>query len=92
MTTLRMPAINWDDLHEQKQELLKRIWDDKDDALWGIVHMIDAMQDIAADAGAWEFPATCDVCGALAEAEAVEWCGNCGCCVEHCQKDEGCPA
>jgi hypothetical protein len=31
---------------------------------------------------------TCDVCGAH-EAEQ-EWCGNCGCCLIHCQKQEGC--
>jgi hypothetical protein len=32
---------------------------------------------------------TCDVCGAH-EAEQ-EWCGNCGCCLIHCQKHDGCP-
>jgi hypothetical protein len=31
---------------------------------------------------------TCDVCGAH-EAEQ-EWCGNCGCCLIHCQKHDGC--
>lgn len=31
----------------------------------------------------------CDVCNAVDE--TVEWCGSCGCCVEHCQKFEGCP-
>jgi hypothetical protein len=35
---------------------------------------------------------SCDVCGALAEDESVDWCGECGCCVEHCQKFVGCPA
>lgn len=30
----------------------------------------------------------CDVCNAVDE--TVEWCGNCGCCTEHCQSEEGC--
>ena len=32
--------------------------------------------------------ARCDVCGALDV--AVEWCGNCGNCREHCADHEGC--
>lgn len=30
----------------------------------------------------------CDECGAVDE--TVEWCGGCGCCVEHCQLDQAC--
>lgn len=30
----------------------------------------------------------CDVCNAIDE--EVDWCGSCGCCVEHCQDFEGC--
>lgn len=30
----------------------------------------------------------CDDCGAIDE--AVEWCGGCGCCVEHCQLTDLC--
>jgi regulator of RNase E activity RraB len=33
---------------------------------------------------------SCDVCGALAEDESVDWCGECGNCVTHCQKQDGC--
>lgn len=32
---------------------------------------------------------TCDTCGAVDE--TVEWCGSCGCCVEHCQQFVDCP-
>jgi hypothetical protein len=38
----------------------------------------------------WLGVPTCDVCGALAEDESVEWCGNCGNCSAHCLKWEGC--
>lgn len=31
----------------------------------------------------------CDVCNAIGE--AVDWCGECGCCVRHCQRHVGCP-
>lgn len=30
----------------------------------------------------------CDECGAIDE--TVEWCGGCGCCVEHCQLTDLC--
>jgi hypothetical protein len=32
----------------------------------------------------------CDVCTATEE-QAKAWCGNCGCCMEHCQNHVGCP-
>jgi hypothetical protein len=36
---------------------------------------------------------TCDVCGTECEAlPGDEWCGECGCCVEHCQEFVGCEA
>ena len=31
----------------------------------------------------------CDVCN-VADEEAEDWCGVCGCCREHCQQYEGC--
>lgn len=31
----------------------------------------------------------CDVCNIVDE-KAAEWCGNCGCCKQHCQQHEGC--
>lgn len=35
-------------------------------------------------ASPWDVVPRCDVCG-LAD-EETEWCGDCGCCVEHCQQ------
>ena len=39
----------------------------------------------------WEDDTTprCDVCD-TADEEADGWCGNCGCCREHCQHFHGC--
>jgi len=39
--------IDWPLLRDQKQELIKRI--DKDDLLWGVVYLIDEIQDHAVD-------------------------------------------
>lgn len=39
--------IDWTLLRDQKQELIKRI--DKDDLLWGVVYLIDEIQDHAVD-------------------------------------------
>ena len=39
-------TIDMELLAQQKQRLLELIWDiDSDDDIWGIVYMIDAMQD-----------------------------------------------
>jgi len=35
------------------------------------------------DVGAW-----CDICGE--SADGADWCGECGCCVEHCQNYRWC--
>ena len=32
----------------------------------------------------------CDECGE-ADVNVLEWCGACGCCLEHCQREEDCP-
>ena len=37
--------IDWELLKEQKEELLKMIWDDKDSKVWGIIHLLDELQD-----------------------------------------------
>ncbi len=37
--------IDWKLLKEQKEELLKMIWDDKDSKVWGIIHLLDELQD-----------------------------------------------
>lgn len=53
--------IDWDLLHRQKRVLLKLL-NDKSlstihvEALCGIVHLLDALQDDAAAAGRWTFP------------------------------------
>lgn len=54
-------GVDWDLLHQQKRELLG-VLDGMDrdtpiaEALWGIVHLLDALQDDAADTGRWAFP------------------------------------
>lgn len=53
--------VDWDLLHQQKLVLL-RVLDGMDrdsptaEALWGLVHLLDALQDDAAEAGRWTFP------------------------------------
>lgn len=53
--------VDWDLLHRQKRVLLKLL-DSKSlpasdvEALCGIVHLLDALQDDAATAGRWTFP------------------------------------
>lgn len=38
----------------------------------------------------WSIP-RCDVCDVMAEAlPGGEWCGECGCCVDHCQEYVSC--
>ena len=37
--------IDWVLLKKQKQELVEMIWDEQDSILWGIVHLIDEIQD-----------------------------------------------
>lgn len=34
-----------DQLHQQKKELVELIWKNKDSNLWGLVHLIDAIED-----------------------------------------------
>ncbi len=53
--------VDWDLLHRQKRVLVERLSSDKfkaadTQALWGIVHLIDALQDDAVSAGHWTFP------------------------------------
>ena len=43
--------IDWLELAKQKQRLVTMIWDKPDDILWGIVHLIDAIQDDAEEGG-----------------------------------------
>ncbi len=53
--------VDWDLLHRQKRVLIKLL-DEKSlpasdvEALCGIVHLLDALQDDAATAGRWTFP------------------------------------
>ena len=53
--------VDWDLLHRQKLTLLKlREHQPEDsgeaDALSGVIHLLDALQDAAAAAGRWAFP------------------------------------
>lgn len=40
-------GIDWLQLAQQKHRLLGMIWDDKDDILWGLINLIDVIQDEA---------------------------------------------
>lgn len=53
--------VDWDLLHQQKLVLLKMLGSHPDgspeaEALSGIINLLDAIQDEAADAGIWAFP------------------------------------
>jgi hypothetical protein len=53
--------VDWDLLHEQKLTLLRLLerqpYDSPDaEALSGLINLLDALQDEAADAGIWSFP------------------------------------
>lgn len=55
-----LDRVDWELLHQQKLALL-RVLDGMSrdttaaEALWGIVHLLDALQDDAAEAGRWVF-------------------------------------
>jgi hypothetical protein len=53
--------VDWDLLHRQKRVLVERLSSNQlkqseAEALWGIVHLLDALQDDAGAAGRWTFP------------------------------------
>lgn len=53
--------MDWDLLHRQKRVLVQEASKDRlkqsvAEALWGIVHLLDALQDDAVAAGRWTFP------------------------------------
>ena len=56
-----LDRVDWELLHRQKLVLLN-VLDTMDrnspiaEALWGLVHLLDALQDDAAAAGRWTFP------------------------------------
>ncbi len=56
-----LDRVDWALLHQQKLVLLKQLNDghlepSDEEALWGIVHLLDALQDDAVTAGRWAFP------------------------------------
>lgn len=56
-----LERVDWELLHQQKLALLEVLEGlDRNSstakALWGIVHLLDALQDDAASAGHWAFP------------------------------------
>ena len=59
-----LKGVDWDLLHRQKLVLVewlsgKSLAASQAEALWGIVHLLDALQDDAAAAGRWRFPEDC---------------------------------
>lgn len=53
--------VDWDLLHRQKRILIEQLSSNQfkssvAEALSGIVHLLDALQDDAAAAGRWTFP------------------------------------
>lgn len=42
---------DWLELAQQKHRLVTMIWDKPDDILWGLVHLIDHIQDTAEENG-----------------------------------------
>jgi len=46
-TRLPLGMIDWLALAKQKQALLKVVWNDENHPLWGLVHLIDKIQDEA---------------------------------------------
>ena len=64
--------VDWDLLHQQKLTLLairehRRPDSSEYEALSGIIHLLDALQDEAADEGRWQFPSDDDEKGASHE-------------------------
>lgn len=55
-----------------------------EEALADCQALLNAIED---NAVVYQQP-TCDVCGMYEE--DVVWCGNCGCCQDHCQDFYGC--
>lgn len=49
---------------------------------------VDELRDITETLNGITRTPHCDVCGAVDE--TVEWCGSCGCCVEHCLLTDSC--
>ena len=59
-----LKGVDWDLLHRQKLVLVERLSgkafeSSEAEALWGIVHLLDALQDDAVAAGRWRFPEDC---------------------------------
>ena len=56
-----LDRVDWDLLHRQKRVLVEQLSGShfkppETETLWGIVHLLDALQDDAAAAGRWVFP------------------------------------
>jgi hypothetical protein len=48
---LVIPCIDWLALSRQKRALLDLIENDPDNVLWGVIHLLDEVQDQAEEAG-----------------------------------------
>ena len=44
-------GIDWLQLAQQKHRLMHLVWEDEDDILWGLITLIDVIQDQAEAAG-----------------------------------------
>lgn len=81
-----LDRVDWDLLYQQKLALM-RVLDGMNretptaEALWGIVHLVDALQDDAADAGRWTFPGESPVAAAAKPSPAKRY---------YVEDDEGC--
>lgn len=54
-------GVDWDLLHRQKRVLVEWLSGrppkpSQVEVLWGIVHLLDALQDDAVTVGRWQFP------------------------------------
>ena len=63
-------GVDWDLLHRQKLVLIewlsgKSLKPPQLEELWGIVHLLDALQDDAVVSGRWRFPEDCDQKGGV---------------------------
>ena len=57
-------GVDWDLLHRQKLVLVEWLSGQTPkpsqvEVLWGIVHLLDALQDDAVAVGRWQFPDSC---------------------------------
>ena len=65
MTFDSLHGVDWKLLHHQKRILVEWLSghlpnSEEMETLWGIVHLLDALQDDAVACGRWQFPDSCE--------------------------------